>query len=158
MTKETKLLDWWESLEEIWKDIFSTQIQINATIFKIGVTLKKDLSDDEKKLAEINEDFEKNNSEIKNIALINLIQSEKIIIGRTYEFILENLDPLSYLKNLNKIRFNNCKINDFKKIEELKNLKKLEFHNVQINANSSSVFSNINDVEIYFEKSSILKL
>lgn len=155
MTKETKLIDWWESLEEIWKEIFSTQIQINAAFLKIGVALNKDLSDDEKKLAEINEDFEKNNFEIKNIALKNLLLTEKIIVGRKSEFILQNIDPLSYLKNLKNIKFNNCKINNLKTLEELKNLKTLKFNNVKIYANNSSIFCNINDVEIYFEKCSI---
>ena len=54
MAEQTNLLNWWESLDETWKNMFSIQIQITATILKIGVALEKELSHDERKLAEIN--------------------------------------------------------------------------------------------------------
>ena len=36
ITEEENLLMWWESLDKIWKDIFSIQIRINTTILKIN--------------------------------------------------------------------------------------------------------------------------
>ncbi|WP_396192432.1 hypothetical protein [Flavobacterium sp.] len=155
MAEQTNLLNWWESLDETWQNMFSTQIQLTATYLKIGVALEKELSDDERKLAEINENFEKNSSDLKNIALKKLILIDEIIIGRATKFILNNLKPLSLMTNLESIRFNNCQIEDLKSLEDLKNLKKIEFNNVTIYGNTSTIFSKINDIEILFEKSSI---
>ena len=152
ITEEENLLMWWESLDKIWKDIFSIQIRINTTILKIKVSANEELNQKEKILVEIDDDFEKNNSELKKIALKNLIKTEKIIIGRPSEFILQNLIPLSAMKNLKNIRFNNCQINDLKSLENQENLKKIEFHNVKISNNSTSVFSNLKNIEIRFEK------
>lgn len=155
MQEEIDILKWWESLNENWKYIFEAQIQISSTFFKISLSFEQDLSVDEKRLTNIEEEFEKNTSEMKYLALKNLIQTEKIIVGKSSKFKLENLDPLKQLTNLKNIRFNNCNIYDLKALEELKNLKKLEFHNVEIHTNSSSVFNNIKDVQLCFEKSKI---
>jgi hypothetical protein len=155
MAEQTNLLNWWESLDETWQNMFSTQIQLTATYLKIGVALEKEQSYDERKLAEINENFEKNSSDLKNIALKKLILIDEIIIGRATKFILNNLKPLSLMTNLESIRFNNCQIEDLKSLEDLKNLKKIEFNNVTIYGNTSTIFSKINDIEILFEKSSI---
>jgi hypothetical protein len=155
MQEEIDILKWWESLNENWKYIFEGQIQINSTFLKISLAFKKDLSVDEKRLTNIEEDFERNTPEMKYLALKNLFQTDKIVVGKNSKFKLENLEPLKQLTNLKNIRFNNCNIYDLKALEELKTLEKLEFHNVKIYTNSSSVFNNIKNVQICFEKSII---
>lgn len=155
MTTENNILTWWKSLDENWKRVFLIQIQINTIKLKKIVILKKDLSDDEKKLYEKDDEFENYNNELKHIALKALLQSERIIIGSKSVFPIQNLNPLTQFKKLNEISFINCEIYDINSLDELKNLKKVNFSNVTIYTNSSLVFSNINDVFFHFEKSSI---
>ena len=155
MIEETDVLEWWNSLDENWKHIFEGQISISTSYLKIFQAFEKDLSHDEIKLTNIEEEFKNNTTEMKILALKNLFQTEKIIVGKISKFTLKDLEPLQKLTKLKNIRFNNCNIYDLKTLEKLKDLEELEFHNVVIHTKSSTIFNNIKDVQISFEKSKI---
>lgn len=157
MIEENDILNWWNSLDKNWQNIFEIQIQINIIFLKLKSDLNKQLDEKEKKLTELKENFEDNHIDLKILLIQNLFKSNKIIVGKKTKFILENLNPLLPIISLTDITFNNCEIRDLSALWQLKKIEKLKFTNVVINSNVPELLNAQNNYEIYFDKCTIRK-
>jgi hypothetical protein len=157
MIEENNILNWWNSLDKNWQEIFEVQIQINTLFLKLKLDLNKQLDEKEKKLTELKENFADNHLDLKILSITNLFKGNRIIVGKKTKFILENLNPLLPIIGLTEITFNNCEIRDLSVLDELKKIEKLKFTNVIIKSNIPTLLNTQNNYEIYFDKCTISK-
>ena len=126
-------LKWWSDLDELWKTLLRTEIGLKITGVDLKAILRPDeLTNQEKTLLTFKGELEDNTVEVKLEFLKYFSNTQRVIIGRQYNFKLADLKPLTLFRNLEHITFINAEIEDIGALKLLKNLKSLDFSRAKV--------------------------
>ena len=137
-------ISWWNSLEDIWKEVFKSEIEKNRIGNRMKNTLKKLLTEEELLLLRLNSDFDKNNDVMKSAAIKYITKNKRILIGRMYSFELMNLIPLSEFSELQELEFINATIKNIDALQLLHHLRLLNITRATVDRSQIEGFKKIN--------------
>ncbi len=144
MINDLDYISWWDSLEDIWKEVLKSEIERNTILNRMKSTLKKSLTEEELLLLKFKSDFDRNNDAMKYAAIKYTTKNKKILIGRTYSFELMNLIPLTKFSELQELEFINATIKNIDALQLLHHLRLLNITRATVDKNQIESFKQIN--------------